>query len=168
MNIGTANIESRNSSKVNKTAYEAMRAASVDGHHYPQAGEGIRPVRYHALARDGLCTHQFFVFVFIIINFSFQLNSCVGVFTVSGLLDNPWSQVSSRLPPGTCLRVLLRRAFRIPTARVTHALLFRLSKKNQKQSCVQQNTPAQIKVISQPPAKMAVCRRPRVKLAYGA
>ena len=44
----------------------------------------------------------FFVFVFVfVITFTFQLNSWE-VFTLSDLLDKPWSQVSS-LPPGTCL-----------------------------------------------------------------
>ena len=36
-------------------------------------------------------------------------------FTLSDLLDRPWSQVSS-LPPGTCLQFLSRIGFSIPTA----------------------------------------------------
>ena len=39
----------------------------------------------------------------------------VGGFTLSHLLDKPWSQVSSLLPPGTCLQFLSRIAFSIPT-----------------------------------------------------
>ena len=52
----------------------------------------------------------------------------VGGFTLSDLLDKPWSQVSSLLPPGTCLKFLSRMGFSIPTARrfssllLTHAL----------------------------------------------
>ena len=38
-------------------------------------------------------------------------------FTLSDLLDKPWSQVSSLLPPGTCLQFLSRIGFSIPTAR---------------------------------------------------
>ena len=41
----------------------------------------------------------------------------VGGFTLSDLVDKPWSQVSSVLPPGTCLHVLSRIGFSIPTAR---------------------------------------------------
>ena len=41
----------------------------------------------------------------------------VGSFTLSHLLDKPWSQVSALLPPGTCLQLLSRTGFSIPTAR---------------------------------------------------
>ena len=41
----------------------------------------------------------------------------VGGFTLGDLLDKPWSQVSSILPPGTCLQFLSRIGFGIPTAR---------------------------------------------------
>ena len=41
----------------------------------------------------------------------------VGDFTLSDLLDKPWSQVSCLLPPGTCLQFLSRIGFSIPTAR---------------------------------------------------
>ena len=42
----------------------------------------------------------------------------VVIFTLSDLLDKPWSQVvSSLLPPGTCLQFLSRIGFSIPTAR---------------------------------------------------
>ena len=51
--------------------------------------------------------HPFFS-LFQIITFTFQLNSYVG-FTLSDLLDKPWSQVSS-LPPGTCLQFLFERS----------------------------------------------------------
>ena len=40
----------------------------------------------------------------------------MGDFTLSDLLDKPWSQVSSLLPPGTCLQFLSRIGFSIPTA----------------------------------------------------
>ena len=39
-----------------------------------------------------------------------------GGFTLSDLLDKPWSQVSSLLPSGTCLQFLSRIVFSIPTA----------------------------------------------------
>ena len=41
----------------------------------------------------------------------------IGGFTLSDLLDKLWSQVSSLLPPGTCLQFLSRIGFSIPTAR---------------------------------------------------
>ena len=41
----------------------------------------------------------------------------VGGFTLSDLLDKPWSQVSSLLPHRTCLQFLSRIGFSIPTAR---------------------------------------------------
>ena len=47
----------------------------------------------------------------------------VGGFTLSDLLDKPWSQVSSLLPPGTCLQFLSRIGFSIPTARRFHRML---------------------------------------------
>ena len=46
-----------------------------------------------------------FFFFFFYLNFSFQL------------LDKLWSQVSSLLPPGTCLQFLSRIGFSIPTTR---------------------------------------------------
>ena len=49
-------------------------------------------------------------------NFHFRAE-LVGCFSLSGLLlDKPWSQVSSLLPPGTCL-FLSRIGFSISTAR---------------------------------------------------
>ena len=44
----------------------------------------------------------FFYFIFLIITF-YSTAQLVGGFTLSDLLDKPWSQVSSLLPPGTCL-----------------------------------------------------------------
>ena len=41
----------------------------------------------------------------------------VGGFTLSDLPDKPWSQVSSLLPPGTCLQFLSRIGFSISTSR---------------------------------------------------
>ena len=58
-----------------------------------------------------------FFFFFFLHTFTFQL------------LDKPWSQVSSLLPPGSCLQFLSRIGFSNPTARrlfirvlLTHAL----------------------------------------------
>ena len=41
----------------------------------------------------------------------------VGIFTLSDLLDKPWSQVSCLQPPGMYLEFLSRIGFSIPTAR---------------------------------------------------
>ena len=51
--------------------------------------------------------------------FTFRINSSEVLFyPLSGLLlDKPWSQVSSLLPPVTCLHFLSRIGFSIPTAR---------------------------------------------------
>ena len=46
-----------------------------------------------------------------------------GGFTLSDLLDKPWSQVPSLLPPGTCLPFLSRIGFSIPTARRFYRML---------------------------------------------
>ena len=62
---------------------------------------------------------QLFLFFFLFFfNHHFYFPAqLVGGFTLSDLLDKPWSQVSSLLPPGTCLQFLLRIGFSIPTAR---------------------------------------------------
>ena len=58
----------------------------------------------------------FIFFIFLIITFTFQPNSyLVGGFTLGDLLDKPWSQVSSLLPPGTCLYFLSRIRLSIAT-----------------------------------------------------
>ena len=63
----------------------------------------------------------YFYFIFFLIlgnHFYFPAQLVlVGYFTLSDLLDKPWSQVSSLLPPGTCLQFLSRIGFSIPTAR---------------------------------------------------
>ena len=53
----------------------------------------------------------FFLFFYHHFYFPAQL---VGSFTLSDLLDKPWSQVSSLLPPGTCLQFLSHIGFSIP------------------------------------------------------
>ena len=62
---------------------------------------------------DILLFYYFFFSFFFITYFPAQL---VGGFTLSDLLDKPWSRVAS-LPPGTCLQFLSRTGFSIPTAR---------------------------------------------------
>ena len=60
------------------------------------------------------------IFFFFNHHFHFQLNLLVPGrrFTLSGLfLNKPWSQVSSLLPPGTCLLLLSLMGFSISTAR---------------------------------------------------
>ena len=59
---------------------------------------------------------SFFFFFFFDYHFYFPAQ-LVGGFTLSGLPDKPWSQVSSLLPPGTCLQFLSCIGFSIPTAR---------------------------------------------------
>ena len=60
-----------------------------------------------------------FLFIFpFFLNHHFHFPAqLVGRFTLSDLLDKPWSQVSSLLPPGTYLQFLSRIGFSIPTAR---------------------------------------------------
>ena len=62
----------------------------------------------------------FFVVVVVVVvvdhHFYFPAQ-LVGGFTLSDLLDKPWSQVSSLLPPGTYLQFLSRIGLSIPTAR---------------------------------------------------
>ena len=50
-------------------------------------------------------------------HFHFPAQLDVGGFTLSDLLDKPWSQVSSLLPPVTCLQFLSRIGFSISTTR---------------------------------------------------
>ena len=59
---------------------------------------------------------DFFILFFLFQHFYFPAQ-VVGGFTLSDLLDKPWSQVSSLLPPGTRLQFLSRIGFSIPTAR---------------------------------------------------
>ena len=63
--------------------------------------------------------YNFFFFLFFFLfnhHFHFPAHLVVG-FTLSDVLDKPWSRVSSLLPPGTCLQFLSRIGFSIPTAR---------------------------------------------------
>ena len=54
----------------------------------------------------------------ILLFFSLLLSSLTRrSFTPNKLLGKPWSQVSTLLPPGTCLYFLSRIGFSIPTAR---------------------------------------------------
>ena len=59
--------------------------------------------------------YHFFLFFVYFHHFYFP-SQLVGGFTLSDLLDRPWSQVSSLLPPGTCLQFVSRIGFSIPTA----------------------------------------------------
>ena len=44
------------------------------------------------------------IFYFFVSSLSLSSSTCIGGFTLSSLLlDKPWSQVSSLIPPGTCL-----------------------------------------------------------------
>ena len=43
------------------------------------------------------------IFIFIFFNHFYFPAFLVGGFTLNELLDKPWSQVSTLLPPGTCL-----------------------------------------------------------------
>ena len=58
-----------------------------------------------------------FYFIYFFDHYFYFPSQLVGGFTLSDLLlDKPWSQVSSLLPPGTCLQFLSRIGFSIPTA----------------------------------------------------
>ena len=67
----------------------------------------------------GIGVHQsFFFFLFFSFDLHFYFRAqLVGGFTLRGLLDEPWSQVSSLLPAGARLQFLSRIGFSIPTAR---------------------------------------------------
>ena len=65
------------------------------------------------LCLSNICHNHFFFFFYHHFYFPAQL---VGGFTHSDLPEKPWSQVSSLLPPGTCLQFLSRIGFSIPTA----------------------------------------------------
>ena len=69
--------------------------------------------------RGSISIHPCFVlfFVFVFDHHFYFPAQLVGGFTLSDLLDKPWPQVSSLLPPGTCLQFLSRTGFSIPTAR---------------------------------------------------
>ena len=58
-----------------------------------------------------------FFFCFLLFDHFYLPAQLLGGFTLSDLLDKPRSQVSSLLPPGTCLQFLSRIGFSIPTAR---------------------------------------------------
>ena len=118
-----------------------------------------------------LRVHLFFFF-FLSHTFTFQL------------LDKPWSQVSSLLPPGSCLQFLSRIGFSNPTARrfrvlLTHALALSASqyvhKKNSQRICTGTHlagleltkltyTRLEDKLIDTPPGRPVVhtCREPRL------
>ena len=74
-----------------------------------------RPVKGQG---SSLCRrrHLLFTYLFFYHHFYFPAQ-LVGGFTLSDLLGKPWSQVSSLLPPGTCLQLLSRIGFSIATAR---------------------------------------------------
>ena len=77
------------------------------------------------LFSEGLAHVMFLLAVFLIHLFLFLFTksslllsgSTRRRFALSDLLDKPWSQVSSLLPPGTCLQFLSRIGFSIPAAR---------------------------------------------------
>ena len=71
----------------------------------------IMPMSVHKYIR-GVYNHHFY--------FPAQL---VGGFTLSELLDKPWSQVSSRITPGMCLQFLSRIGFSNPLLVHFHRML---------------------------------------------
>ena len=62
------------------------------------------------------CTMRPFFSLFFVYKF-YCPAQLIGGFSLSDLLDKSWSQVTSLLPPGTCLQFLSRVWFNIPTAR---------------------------------------------------
>ena len=57
------------------------------------------------------------LFYFVYFHHHFYFPAQLVDFTLSDLLDKPWSQASSLLPPGTFLLFLSRIGFSIPTTR---------------------------------------------------
>ena len=72
---------------------------------------------YQVRQQGATSTYCFFAFFLKFFHHFYFPAQLVGGFTLSDLLDRPWSQVSSLLPPGTCLQFLSRIGFSIPTAR---------------------------------------------------
>ena len=69
----------------------------------------------------------------------------VGGFALSDLLDKPWSQVSSLLPPGTCLQFLSRIGVSIPTARRFSSNVANLRSRAFRESiCAQEKVPTNL------------------------
>ena len=79
-------------------------------------GYGRAGPRCVEVAGDGSPAPVIF-FVFLFSHHFYFPAQLVGGFTLSDLLDKPWSQVSSLLPPGTCLLFLSRIGLSIPAAR---------------------------------------------------
>ena len=80
--------------------------------------------------KDGLCT-TFFFFAHFYYTFQF--------------LDKPWSQVSSLLPPGSCLQFLSRIGFSNPTARrFSSSVANSRSRAFRKSICAQEKLPTNI------------------------
>ena len=77
---------------------------------------------------------SFFSFPFFFNHHFYFPAQLVGGFTLSDLLDKPWSQVSS-LPPGTCLQFLSRKGFssvNFHRILLTHALVLSANQSQEK------------------------------------
>ena len=99
-------------------AFAAQRSAPCRGStlHTPYSRVSI--TSSFSMHIIGLKCHEFFFFFFWGGGHHFYFPAqLVGDFTLSDLRDKPWSQVSSLLPPDTCLQFLSRIGFSIPTAR---------------------------------------------------
>ena len=86
------------------TLYVSDTCASTRKWLYPAKKGDFGPITFLRTSRKHASLRGFFVFFFLHA-FTFQL------------LDNPWSQVSSLLPPDSCLQFLSRIGFSNPTAR---------------------------------------------------
>ena len=90
-----------------------------------------------------VCNVQYFVWgcivIFILFCFFFHTST-------SQLLDKPWSQVSSRLAPGSCLRFLLRIGFSaIPLlVDISSSVAYSRSRAFRKSICAQEEVPANL------------------------
>ena len=86
---------------------------------------GTLPRRHEAsqkLEQNGLRKRA--LFFFLVFNHHFYFPSqLVGVFTLSDLLDKPWSQVQFLSPPGTCLHFSSRIWFTFPLLIDFHRML---------------------------------------------
>ena len=69
---------------------------------YSTYDETVR-VTYYCGTINTITRLQYYSFIFYYYDHFYFPAQLVGGFTLSNLLDKPWAQVSSLLPPGACL-----------------------------------------------------------------
>ena len=79
------------------------------------------------------------------------------------LLDKPWSQVSSLLPPGSCLQFLSRMVFSNPTARLSSSVANPHSRVFRKSICAREKVPTNSVANPHPRVfRKSICAREKV------